>query len=71
MLKQYFDRDIAGGENADVGSHPVPDDISSGSQALDIAAGLLEEDEHDPLEIFLPCGPSITVGAEEVNICPD
>jgi len=71
MLKQYLDRDGAGGKNADVGSHPVPGDISSGNQAVDIASGLLEEDEHDPLQIFLPCGPTITAGAEEVNICPD
>jgi len=73
MLKQYFDRDSAVEENAGFGSKscPMPRDTSSGNPVVDTAAGLLEEDEDDPLQLFLPSCTMAEGGVEEINICPD
>ena len=37
---------------------------------VDTAAGLLEEDEDDPLQLFLPSCTIVVGGVEEINICP-
>jgi len=69
MLKQYFDRqDCRDLTRAEPSGQQASQNLSI---ADSVAAGVIEEDEGDPLQLFVPSCPSVAGSTDEVNICPD
>jgi len=72
MLKQYFDRqDCRDLTRVEPSGQQASQNLSIADSVEDAAAGVIEEDEGDLLQLFVPSCPSVAGSIDEVNICPD